>query len=97
MKEQKTTKRLLSILLCLVLMIGMLPTMALAEEWGKVPGSSDEHTYELADTILDVSIVKHVRQNGTEAPPAEPLNLKWRTQPGGRSIPFPTMVFVWKT
>lgn len=47
MKEQKTTKRLLSILLCLVLMIGMLPTMALAEEWGKVPGSSDEHTYEL--------------------------------------------------
>ena len=31
MKEQKTTKRLLSILLCLVLMIGMLPTMALAE------------------------------------------------------------------
>lgn len=71
MKEQKTTKRLLSILLCLVLMIGMLPTMALAEEWGKVPGSSDEHTYELADTILDVSIVKHVRQNGTEAPPAE--------------------------
>ena len=57
MKEQKTTKRLLSILLCLVLMIGMLPTMALAEEWGKVPGSSDEHTYELADTILDVSIV----------------------------------------
>lgn len=30
MKEQKTTKRLLSILLCLVLMIGMLPTMALA-------------------------------------------------------------------
>ena len=71
MKEQKTTKRLLSILLCLVLMIGMLPTMALAEEWGKVPGSSDEHTYELADTILDVLIVKHVRQNGTEAPPAE--------------------------
>lgn len=38
MKEQKTTKRLLSILLCLVLMIGMPPTMALAEEWGKVPG-----------------------------------------------------------
>ena len=34
MKEQKTTKRLLSILLCLVLMIGMLPTMALAEEAG---------------------------------------------------------------
>ena len=41
MKEQKTTKRLLSILLCLVLMIGMLPTIALAEEWGKVPGTPE--------------------------------------------------------
>ena len=71
MKEQKTTKRLLSILLCLVLMIGMLPTMALAEEWGRVPSDSKTDTFEYADRILDVLIVKHVRQNGTEAPPAE--------------------------
>lgn len=71
MKEQKTTKRLLSILLCLVLMIGMLPTMALAEELGKVPSDSKTDTFEYADRILDVLIVKHVRQNGTEAPPAE--------------------------
>ncbi len=71
MKEQKTTKRLLSILLCLVLMIGMLPTMALAEEWGKVPSDSKTDTFEYADKTLDVLIVKHVRQNGTEAPPAE--------------------------
>lgn len=71
MKEQKTTKRLLSILLCLVLMIGMLPTMALAEEWGKVPSGSKTDTFEYADKTLDVLIVKHVRQNGTEAPPAE--------------------------
>lgn len=88
MKEQKTTKRLLSILLCLVLMIGMLPTMALAEEWSKVPGSSDEHTYELADTILDVSIVKHVRQNGTEAPPAETFEFEVEDTARGEKHPL---------
>ena len=88
MKEQKTTKRLLSILLCLVLMIGMLPTMALAEEWGKVPGSSDEHTYELADTILDVSIVKHVRQNGTETPPAETFEFEVEDTAKGEKHPL---------
>lgn len=88
MKEQKTTKRLLSILLCLVLMIGMLPTMALAEEWGKVPGSSDEHTYELADTILDVLIVKHVRQNGTEAPPAETFEFEVEDTARGEKHPL---------
>lgn len=88
MKEQKTTKRLLSTLLCLVLMIGMLPTMALAEEWGRVPGSSDEHTYELADTILDVSIVKHVRQNGTEAPPAETFEFEVEDTARGEKHPL---------
>lgn len=88
MKEQKTTKRLLSILLCLVLMIGMLPTMALAEEWGRVPGSSDEHTYELADTILDVSIVKHVQQNGTEAPPAETFEFEVEDTARGEKHPL---------
>lgn len=88
MKEQKTTKRLLSILLCLVLMIGMLPTMALAEELGKVPGSSDEHTYELADTILDVSIVKHVQQNGTEAHPAETFEFEVEDTARGEKHPL---------
>lgn len=88
MKEQKTTKRLLSILLCLVLMIGMLPTMALAEEWGRVPGSSDEHTYELADTILDVSIVKHVQQNGTETPPAETFEFEVEDTAKGEKHPL---------
>ena len=88
MKEQKTTKRLLSILLCLVLMIGMLPTMALAEELGRVPGSSDEHTYELADTILDVSIVKHVQQNGTEAPPAETFEFEVEDTAKGEKHPL---------
>lgn len=88
MKEQKTTKRLLSILLCLVLMIGMLPTMALAEEWGKVPSDSKTDTFEYADKTLDVLIVKHVRQNGTEAPPAETFEFEVEDTARGEKHPL---------
>lgn len=88
MKEQKTTKRLLSILLCLVLMIGMLPTMALAEEWGRVPSDSKTDTFEYADRILDVLIVKHVRQNGTEAPPAETFEFEVEDTAKGEKHPL---------
>ena len=88
MKEQKTTKRLLSILLCLVLMIGMLPTMALAEEWGRVPSDSKKDTFEYADKTLDVLIVKHVRQNGTEAPPAETFEFEVEDTARGEKHPL---------
>lgn len=88
MKEQKTTKRLLSILLCLVLMIGMLPTMALAEEWGRVPSDSKTDTFEYADKTLDVLIVKHVRQNGTEAPPAETFEFEVEDTAKGEKHPL---------
>lgn len=88
MKEQKTTKRLLSILLCLVLMIGMLPTIALAEEWGRVPSDSKTDTFEYADRILDVLIVKHVRQNGTEAPPAETFEFEVEDTAKGEKHPL---------
>ena len=88
MKEQKTTKRLLSILLCLVLMIGMLPTMALAEEWGRVPSDSKTDTFEYADRILDVLIVKHVRQNGTETPPAETFEFEVEDTARGEKHPL---------
>lgn len=71
MRKQKNTGKLLSILLCLVMVIGMLSTTALAEKWGKEPGSSNTQTFEFADTLLDVLIVKHVQQTGTETPPAE--------------------------
>ena len=71
MRKRKNAGRLLSRLLCLVMVLGMLPTTALAEKWGKEPGSPNTQTFEFADTLLDVLIVKHVRQNGTEAPPAE--------------------------
>lgn len=88
MKEQKTTKRLLSILLCLVLMIGMLPTMALAEEWGRVPSDSKTDTFEYADMTRDVLIVKHVRQNGTEAPPAETFEFEVEDTAKGEKHPL---------
>ena len=83
MKEQKTTKRLLSIL-----MIGMLPTMALAEEWGRVPSDSKTDTFEYADKTLDVLIVKHVRQNGTEAPPAETFEFEVEDTAKGEKHPL---------
>ena len=71
MRKRKNTGRLLSILLCLVMVLGTLPITAQAEEWGRVPGSSDTNTYEKADIKVEISVVKHVQQTGTETPPAE--------------------------
>ena len=71
MKKRKNTGKLLSILLCLMMVLGMLPITAQAEEWGRVPGSSDTNTYEKADIKVEISVVKHVQQTGTETPPAE--------------------------
>lgn len=71
MRKRKNTGKLLSILLCLVMVLGMLPITAQAEELGKVPGSSDTNTYEKADIEVEISVVKHVQQTGTETPPAE--------------------------
>lgn len=71
MKKRKSTGKFLSRLLCLVTAMGMLVPMALADELGKVPGSSDTNTYEKADIEVEISVVKHVQQTGTETPPAE--------------------------
>lgn len=71
MKKRKNTGKFLSRLLCLVTVMGMLVPMALADELGKVPGSSDTNTYEKADIKVEISVVKHVQQTGTETPPAE--------------------------
>ena len=71
MRKRKNTGKLLSILLCLMMVLGMLPITAQAEELGKVPGSSDTNTYEKADIKVEISVVKHVQQTGTETPPAE--------------------------
>ena len=71
MRKRKNTGKFLSRLLCLVTAMGMLVPMALADELGKVPGSSDTNTYEKADIKVEISVVKHVQQIGTETPPAE--------------------------
>ena len=61
MKKRKSTGKFLSRLLCLVTVMGMLVPMALADELGKVPASSDTNTYEKADIKVEISVVKHVQ------------------------------------
>ena len=68
MRKRKNTGRLLSILLCLVMVLGTLPITAQAEEWGRVPGSSDTNTYEKADIEVEIPITKTVEQGGNIAP-----------------------------
>lgn len=68
MRKRKNTGKLLSILLCLVMALGTLPITAQAEEWGRVPGSSDTNTYEKADIEVEIPITKTVEQGGNVAP-----------------------------
>lgn len=68
MRKRKNAGRLLSRLLCLVTVMGMLVPMALADEWGRVPGSSDTNTYENADIEVEIPITKTVEQGGNIAP-----------------------------
>lgn len=68
MKKRKSTGKFLSCLLCLVTVMGMLVPMALADELGKVPGSSDTNTYEKADIEVEIPITKTVEQGGNIAP-----------------------------
>ena len=68
MRKRKNTGRLLSILLCLMMVLGTLPITAQADELGKVPGSSDTNTYEKADIVVEIPITKTVEQGGNIAP-----------------------------
>ena len=88
MRKRKNTGKLLSILLCLVMALGMLPITAQAEELGKVPGSSDTNTYEKADIKVEISVVKHVQQTGTETPPAETFEFEVEDTARGEKHPL---------
>lgn len=88
MRKRKNTGKLLSILLCLVMVLGMLPITAQAEELGKVPGSSDTNTYEKADIKVEISVVKHVQQTGTETPPAETFEFEVEDTARGEKHPL---------
>lgn len=68
MRKRKFAGRFLGSLLCLVMMFGMLPITAQAEEWGRVPGSSNTNTYEKADIEVEIPITKTVEQGGNIAP-----------------------------
>ena len=88
MRKRKNTGKLLSILLCLMMVLGMLPITAQAEELGKVPGSSDTNTYEKADIKVEISVVKHVQQTGTETPPAETFEFEVEDTARGENHPL---------
>ena len=88
MRKRKNTGKLLSILLCLVMVLGTLPITAQAEELGKVPGSSDTNTYEKADIKVEISVVKHVQQTGTETPPAETFEFEVEDTARGEKHPL---------
>ena len=88
MRKRKNTGKLLSILLCLMMVLGMLPSTAQAEELGKVPGSSDTNTYEKADIKVEISVVKHVQQTGTETPPAETFEFEVEDTARGEKHPL---------
>ena len=90
MRKRKNTGRLLSILLCLVMVLGMLPITAQAEELGKVPGSSDTNTYEKADIEVEIPITKTVEQGGNVAPGRETFTFELLLQTGedGNATPI---------
>lgn len=88
MKKRKSTGKFLSRLLCLVTVMGMLVPMALADELGKVPGSSDTNTYEKADIKVEISVVKHVQQTGTETPPTETFEFEVEDTARGEKHPL---------
>lgn len=88
MKKRKSTGKFLSRLLCLVTVMGMLVPMALADELGKVPGSSDTNTYEKADIKVEISVVKHVQQTGTETPPTETFEFEVEDTARGEKYPL---------
>lgn len=88
MKKRKSTGKFLSRLLCLVTVMGMLVPMALADELGKVPGSSDTNTYEKADIKVEISVMKHVQQTGTETPPTETFEFEVEDTARGEKHPL---------
>ena len=88
MKKRKSTGKFLSRLLCLVTVMGMLVPMALADELGRVPGSSDTNTYEKADIKVEISVVKHVQQTGTETPPTETFEFEVEDTARGEKHPL---------
>ena len=86
MRKRKNTGRLLSILLCLMMVLGMLPTAVLAAE----DGASAENSGIITEKTFrrEISVVKHVRQTGTETPPAETFEFEVEDTARGEKHPL---------
>ncbi len=84
MKKRKNTGKFLSRLLCLVTAMGMLVPMALAE------GASTEDSGIITEKafLREISVVKHVRQTGTETPPAETFEFEVEDTARGEKHPL---------
>lgn len=84
MRKRKNAGRLLSRLLCLVTAMGMLVPMALAE------GASAENSGIITEKkfLREISVVKHVRQTGTETPPAETFEFEVEDTARGEKHPL---------
>lgn len=86
MRKRKNTGKLLSILLCLMMVLGMLPTAVLAAE----DGASAENSGIITEKTFrrEISVVKHVRQTGTETPPAETFEFEVEDTARGEKHPL---------
>ena len=86
MRKRKNTGKLLSILLCLMMVLGMLPTAVLAAE----DGASAENSGIITEKkfLREISVVKHVRQTGTETPPAETFEFEVEDTARGEKHPL---------
>ena len=86
MRKRKNTGRLLSILLCLVMVLGTLPTAVLAAEDGA--SAEDSGIITEKKLLREISVVKHVQQTGTKAPPAETFEFEVEDTARGEKHPL---------
>jgi hypothetical protein len=86
MRKRKNTGKLLSILLCLMMVLGMLPTAVLAAE----DGASAENSGTITEKTFrrEISVVKHVQQTGTETPPAATFEFELEDTAQGEKHPL---------
>ncbi len=89
MRNQRSSRTLLGLLLSLVLLLGLLPTAALAvdPETGKLPGNpNQENEYDSIGKALVLQ--KNVEQKGPEAPPAETFSFVLEDTAEGEKHPL---------
>ena len=94
MRKRKNTGKLLSILLCLMMVLGMLPTVVLAAEDGA--SAEDSGIITEKKLLREISVVKHVRQNGTKTPPAETFEFEVEDTARDEKHPLSYTVLVWR-